>query len=349
MLTKDNYNQLNLCEIKTTIEKVELNVVAQQPVFDYVQKSDIEIENKSVSYIHSTTNSPDLVPIHKKDTKIMNPHLPPQPQLTKKSSVLDEYYKLIAAEKNAQSAESTTIPTENTSTMTPTATPTATTPITNATKSETSSLCYPQKENSLFWCMFISKHGYDEFQMIGNKWMNRELEEKQKIIEFIKKHPQQMKECNHKITNVMLQEIASDLMTNNKPSLLSLLAMVMYYDKNLYLYREHMYHHFCANETHSIENTILIHYDHNGQYGIDNHPTQEKIEEICSQRIKLESIHKPLRGVSAYKVGDLLSMAEILKIPQYCDYKKPELYEKILSICTWDTIQPPRKQHTKLK
>ena len=198
------------------------------------------------------------------------------------------------------------------------------------------SIVYPQKVNSLFWCLFISEHGYDEYQMIVKNHISRELEEKQKMIDFIKKTPHVLKECNIKVTNVMIQEILSDLMLDKKSNIMLLLAMMVYYKKHVYLYKDHMYYKLTYNaEEPTLETTILIHYTKDNQYGIDLEITQQKIDELDNNRIKLDHFQKPIKGVSTYKMDELHEIADKLGINGYEKWKKSELYSKIIETCVW--------------
>ena len=41
------------------------------------------------------------------------------------------------------------------------------------------------KHSSLFWCMFIAQYGYSEYLRVGTRFQNRELEEKQTMMEIL--------------------------------------------------------------------------------------------------------------------------------------------------------------------
>ena len=96
-------------------------------------------------------------------------------------------------------------------------------------KPKNDNIISPRMEDGLFWCVFIAGKSYQDFINIGTKYKNQELQEKQKIIEFIKKTPSCMKSSNMKLSNVAIQEIMSDLMTDKKTSLKSFIAFCMFY------------------------------------------------------------------------------------------------------------------------
>lgn len=210
-------------------------------------------------------------------------------------------------------------------------------------ESKNSDIFYPQNNNSLFWCAFIASYGFIEYEIIGKKYANREIDEKQKIIDFIKKTPQKLKLSNHKITNVMIQEILSDLMVNLKSSLLAFIGLTHYYNKHFYIVRGHTYLYFSSNVNETFEESpnsfFIIHYKNEKEYGIDMDTTLEKINNIQNNYVYIESIDKPLRGISAYKVNDLDDMCKKLLVDsndnKWSYMKKPDLYKYIWEMCIW--------------
>jgi hypothetical protein len=196
-------------------------------------------------------------------------------------------------------------------------------------------LFYPQKQNSLFWCVYIAHYGENEFHQIGNRYQNRELDEKQNMIQFIKKNPQKLKESNHKVTNVMIQELLSALMIHNLASLQDCIVYSIFYNKDIYVVKNSMYlfYHNKESETVSTENTIVIYCKNNKEYGLDLEVNEEKIAHIVNHNIRIFNTEKPLKGMSEYKIPDLEKMATILGIVHG---KKKEMYDSIVEKCNWN-------------
>jgi len=197
--------------------------------------------------------------------------------------------------------------------------PSATPPLLKIKK--TSDIYYPNKEDSLFWCIFISFYGWKEYEFIGKKYANRELEEKQKIMENIKKMPANMKQTNIKVTNVLIQEILSDLLINKKTSLNTFLAFVSYYKKKVFIVRKNTYLSYNYDNTgfqDYIDNTmnyVIIYYNIETQkYGIDMDVNHEKVKNIIENKFMLSSILKPLKGASTYKVCELEEIAKKINL-----------------------------------
>lgn len=201
---------------------------------------------------------------------------------------------------------------------------------------------YPKRLNSLFWCIYIAIYGSSDYEMIGNKYINKEIEEKSKIYDFFKKTPLKMKESNHKVTKVMIQEILSELMVQNKSSLLTMIAMAVYYNKIIYIIKNNSYLCFSNNmedtfSNDNLQNYIIVNYKNTDEYGIDLEVTQDKITNITNKMYQLEGIDKPLKGVSTYKSYELDDIAKKLGIfnNKTIAMNKNELYKELCSNCVW--------------
>jgi len=214
----------------------------------------------------------------------------------------------------------------------------------------TSNLYYPQKKNSLFWCVFISCYGYNEYHLIGNRFSNKELEVKQDMIRYFTENPKYLKNSNHKVTNGLIQEITSELMINKKSSLLECIAFSIFFKKHLYIVKNNTYLLFTFGNMQGSEmtsdNIVIINYNAEkpatklskfsknlGEYAIDLEPTMEKLAIIRQEKVLLEHQEKPLKGMSTYKVYELEDMARKLQMVSTVSLNKTELYKAV-----WDTM-----------
>jgi hypothetical protein len=193
----------------------------------------------------------------------------------------------------------------------------------------------PKHTDSLFWCIFIIAHGYKEYKQIGHNYGIKELEEKQKILEFIKKNTSAIKSTNYKITNVAIQEMLSEFMTIQKQtSFLCLIAMIVYYDINILIIDEAKKNilEFLANkESVSDKKTYMLYKTNHGKYKlVIENISLSKIYELRDKYITLDSYLKPLKAISNYKVEELEQMLK--KIDGFDNnkkYKKQDLYDKL--------------------
>ena len=213
----------------------------------------------------------------------------------------------------------------------------------------------PDKMDTLFWCMYISNYGEQQYLAIGNKYGNAEIAEKQKIVEFLKSNKNVLKNLNRKITNGLYQEIMSDLMTNAKTSLLSLVALSVYYKKNIILLNtiNKTFLEYRCDGLSIITNTItgteyksgagdgelgkwlVIKYMENKKYGFFTEELED-VSSIIREYAYIAAPDKPLKGISTYKIGELVKIAS--KIPELAKepkLSKPDLYGKIWHSLLW--------------
>jgi hypothetical protein len=204
----------------------------------------------------------------------------------------------------------------------------------------------PFKNLSIFQSMFLLQYGYAEYMMSKNRMLNRELEEKQKIMETLSKTPKKLKEGNHKLTNDNIQEILSGLLVATKEEIMHLVAYAFYYNRIIYLVFTHSYlvisptKNAVVDET-NIDSVYILnqtrkHPKYGGSYFPDLEPTLEKLGNIHKTKINLEHYAKPFKGVSAYKLPELEEMATKIGIFEngvVTKYKKKDLYDKIVEMC----------------
>ena len=191
----------------------------------------------------------------------------------------------------------------------------------------------PRQRDSLFWCFYIAKHGLDQFHMINNYFI-QENDFKISTVELARKEKAYLKAFK-----VKLGLFESQLVNEKQIGFSMMQALCILYKVNIILVRKRSYLDFCyfpenqvflVEETkkpgggifYSIEkNATLEHYDGN-------------IKKIKEELWKQESIEKPLRAVSAYKVGELQEICERLKLPltnsSGKNKTKQELYSSII-------------------
>jgi hypothetical protein len=195
---------------------------------------------------------------------------------------------------------------------------------------------FSNKQNPLFWSVYINIYGYEKYMQISNKYGNVELEEKQKIIEFLKNGYSKLKQVNKKVTKTIIQEWMSELMSASKISIPLLQLFSVYYKKNIIIYNEinNTYLKFLAgiDENDNLSVPMIVVKNRNNNYGLYIDITYEKINELMNG-VCLEDIEKPLNGISSYKMPELIELAKKCGI-QHDQINKPELYGKI-----WNHLQ----------
>jgi hypothetical protein len=188
----------------------------------------------------------------------------------------------------------------------------------------------PAQADSLFWCIYIAIHKYDEYLMLHNKHNMLELEWKQKLSKQITDCPSKLKQSNHKVTKANIQEILSDFMTAPyKTNMLCVIAITVYYNINIII----------MNSTNNMRmefttgtlpvDTYVIYKNEKNHYSICPEPASaDEIARIRNSSFLIENNEKPLKSIGSYKVDELIQYAKLFGV--YNDhekYKKNELHD----------------------
>lgn len=199
----------------------------------------------------------------------------------------------------------------------------------------------PKQDNTLFWCIFISVYGYSEYWNIGSKYVNAELEEKLQIIDTLQTRPTKLKEGNYRITNQATSELLSELMVSKRNHLFSLVAFSIHYQKNIYIiFENNTYLRFSPTKDDSYMNypSIGIKCRVNGRNNIYSLLMTNNVKSVIEHNLPLEHYTRPLRGISSYNMQELWNIVKILKLEVDVHCKKAELYEKIASVCSLESV-----------
>lgn len=218
-------------------------------------------------------------------------------------------------------------------------------------------------KDSLFWCMYVHSHGYAAFEThkaIGTNMLNLMMNEKRLLSDFFNKEDNKtaLKNTNHKITNIKINEIKCDLMT--KPMLSSIEALIpccVYWNCPIYVdLGNKTFLHFVPNTYVSDEdidpNAVLL-YTVEGRFELelDAEKKSQRIQEMCQGFYKIPHYEKPLLSIGTYKTDEMqylydmvISASDIvcctgtkgaphLTLPKSSKMKKQEMYAAIAQKC----------------
>lgn len=209
-------------------------------------------------------------------------------------------------------------------------------------------LYHPKQQDTLFWCLYIMKYGYNDYLQIDHNYGVKELEEKQHISKFMKENVMKIKNTNYKLTNVAIQEILSELMTSQKDtSLLCLIVMIVYYNINVLIINDTtkcMLEFWCNKDripdiNNSSEQddalTYVLYKTENGKYKLQYENIGSfQINDLKEKYVVLESYNKYIKAISNYKVEELEDYAKKFGVfDETKKYKKAELYELVGNCC----------------
>jgi len=194
----------------------------------------------------------------------------------------------------------------------------------------------PKKQDTLFWCAYAAHHGEAEYWLIGNKYKNAEISEKQKVIEFVQKDKAAFKTAYPKLTNVKIQEIMSELMLDKKTSLQTFMALCVFYKFHAIITCKNTYLEFTPTLCNTDVTTFLFIRSDDGHFSLKQLETKADIDSIKATHVRIESDpEKPLKAASNYKMEDLKQMVEIIGIEPGEKWKKADYYESLLKRCSW--------------
>lgn len=188
----------------------------------------------------------------------------------------------------------------------------------------------PPQADSLFWCIYIAIHKYDEYLMLHNKHNMLELEWKQKLSKQITHCPAKLKQSNHKVTKANIQEILSDFMTAPyKTNMLCVIAITVYYNIHIIIMNStnNMRMEFLTDVLPA--DTYVIYKNERNHYSICPEPASaDELARIRNSTFLIENNEKPLKSIGSYKVDELIQYAKLFGV--YNDhekYKKNELHD----------------------
>ena len=191
-----------------------------------------------------------------------------------------------------------------------------------------------KEKDTLFWCYYIIKYGYDDYEMVNQ---NFSVEKNLKIecINKIREDKELLKKYKLKRS-----EIESELLNDEQISLKGFLAICIYNNINFLLIDNRKYYELIVNsEIGEDKPSCNIIKCERGKYTVDITDEVDVIEnKLTNYRnsyYKIDNLTKPIKAFSTYSLPDLLEICESLKIsvttPDGKKMKKKELYTEILT------------------
>ena len=190
-----------------------------------------------------------------------------------------------------------------------------------------------KEKDTLFWCYYIIKYGYEDYEMVGQRFSV----EKNLKIECINKIRQD-KELLKKY-KLKRSEIESELLNDERVTLKGFLAICIYNNINFLLIDNRKYYELIVNsDVGANEPSCNIIKCERGKYTVDITDEVDVIEnKLTNYRnsyYRIDNLTKPIKAFSTYSLTDLIQICESLKIsvttPDGKKMKKKELYTEIL-------------------
>jgi len=200
--------------------------------------------------------------------------------------------------------------------------------------------CYrPKQINSLFWCVFIAVHGYEEYMKVNHNYGAKELEIKQEISTALNKNKQLFKESNYKLSQIKIKEIISDFLTTVKETNMNcLIALTIHFQINLFIiHPNNQFMMKLGNHSSNEYPTYVIFKDTYDKYSIQlDALTDIDIGNLYNTYFYIENYLKPIKSIATYKVDELTTTAKKINIyDNQKKYKKQELYDIVFNFVKW--------------
>lgn len=200
----------------------------------------------------------------------------------------------------------------------------------NAIKKINEDIYQPEQKDSLFWCFYILKYGYSNYEMeINNQYFTIEKNEKYKYVNIFRDKKDLLKMHKIKPFNDLEIELTSD----NPISIKTFFALCIVENINVLIIDKRKYYELILNDD-SKCNIIHKNRDTKEHY-IELNATEQKIDTYRKDYYKMSNFDEGLKTISSYKLEDLVEICRQLNINVNKDNTKKktkkELYELIIA------------------
>jgi hypothetical protein len=203
-----------------------------------------------------------------------------------------------------------------------------------------SSFC-PKEKDKLFWCFFIMKHGFVEYEKLRldidkHESINMVVEKKLKI-EYVDKL-RENKAIIKKYKIAPLSDVENYLVNENMIDVNTFLILCILEELSVLYLRKNTYYElsFVNSDTESPSNKQHVIVCHSPfKYTYESEKTPAEIETYKNTYYKLDQIDKPVKGFSSYKLPELVDICNKLSLDVVNQSTlkkktKQELYETII-------------------
>lgn len=183
----------------------------------------------------------------------------------------------------------------------------------------------PNTGDNLFWCWYIFKNGIKEYNVLQDKYFIIEKTKKIDWIPFLRENKKIFKPLKYKL---------SDLENNlvNEPSMhITTLETICFLKSiNFVVIKNKMIYKNLQEDCEDNDIIILKYYSKENKYGIFINSNKNCITKLEENLFRVNSIKKPLKSISTYKLKDLQDMAEKLNICLISKISNKKKTKKIL-------------------
>jgi hypothetical protein len=197
---------------------------------------------------------------------------------------------------------------------------------------EKSNIFIPNQQDTLFWCYYIITNGDISYETLNNKNTLVAKQQKIELITTIRKNKDIIK--IYKFDSI--SSIESNLANDNNLNVKSFLSLCAINNVNIIYISKNTYFELLMNDTNIV---YIIHEVPSNnkcynKYGFET-STLESFNNRKESLYRVETINKPIKSASVYKVQDLIDICrklaiEIVNKESGKQKSKKELYELIM-------------------
>ena len=170
----------------------------------------------------------------------------------------------------------------------------------------------PNQKDSLFWCFYILKHGYSNYEMeINGQYFVIEKKEKFKYIELLRKNKELLK--IHKIKP--FTELEDDLANKDKISVKTFFALCILESINVLLVdKRKIFELTCIDIDESHPVNIIHRNRRNYEHHIELNVNNDVLKKYRETYYKSNTLDASIKSIGSYKVDELLDLCKKLDI-----------------------------------
>jgi hypothetical protein len=170
----------------------------------------------------------------------------------------------------------------------------------------------PKQRDSLFWCFYILKNGFFNYEMeINNQYFVVEKNEKFKYIEILRKNKDILK--IHKIKP--LTELEDDLANKDKISIKTFFALCIFENINILLVNNRKVYELLCTDIDKKHPINIIHRNNKTyEHSIELDITNEIIQKYRDTYYKMSNFDATLKSIASYKLDELVDLCTKLNI-----------------------------------
>jgi hypothetical protein len=188
---------------------------------------------------------------------------------------------------------------------------------------------YPNEKDQLFWCFYIIQNGFEKYEHPGITTFVNEKAEKFKCIEHMRMNKQQLKV--KKIKNIK-EDVEDELANKQTIGMKTFIALCIANNINImYIHKRKCFELVFDEQmptyvVHCINNNDSSAY----KYCHEQNVTKEQLDKYRTDYFNWESVDKPLKAMSSYKLDELVELCKRMELPELSNKNKKNLYEQLL-------------------